>query len=145
MVEFFSPTSHFRDILRSLDDGPAGFEVDGEFFGISNTYGETDLLHCYKNCSPQYGVYALLSPKFKGQEFIQIAYQCSYCDHMLIKAYDVTNMKPYTVEEIMFVKHLLEDMLERIDYNVNPSKRKKIDIRTEDWKDKEFTITFKKG
>lgn len=130
MKEFTTPVSKFRDVIRNAGDKPLGFTVGGYYLEISSTYGETDLLPCPNNCELQSGWYALVSPREEKQPFVQIIYQCSYCDHMLIRAYDVANMGQYTEKEYIFVDKLINGVLRKRTQGdmLEYTKRKKIDI-----------------
>ena len=130
MREFDSPVSKFRDIIRNAGDKPLGFDYAGEYYGISSTYGETDLLPCPNNCTLQRGFYALASPKTQFQSYVQIIYQCSYCDHMIIRTFEVEHMSQYSFKEYKFIGALFNDILMKRSHDdpLEYIKRKKIDI-----------------
>lgn len=130
MRKFEAPVSKFRDIIRNAGNKPLGFDYAGEYYQISNVYGETDLIPCPRNCVYQRGFYAMVSPKTQFQPYIQIIYQCSNCDQMLIRAYDVAHMSQYTENEYKFIRSLINDVLKKrvkneTEYNTI---RKKSDI-----------------
>lgn len=50
-------------LLLDLGDGPAGFEVGGQSYGIANAFGETDLLTCPHGCTMSGGFYDLTHPR----------------------------------------------------------------------------------
>ncbi len=91
MRQFDSPASEFRYTLKKAGDKPLAFECEGHFYQLTSIYGETDLLPCYKHCKLQSGTYALVSPRWHGQSFLEIVYQCSYCDCMEVKVFDIEN------------------------------------------------------
>ena len=130
MREFNTPVSEFRNIIKKAGDKPLAFEYEGILFQISSTYGETDLLPCFKHFKMQSGFYALCSPREHPQDYVEIIYQCSYCDHMRIRKYDIQKIRNYSKEEIEFVGRLINEVLvnrssgDQLEYE----KRKKIDI-----------------
>ena len=129
MSTFDAPLSKFRDIIREKGNDRFGFEIDGELFNIGTIYGETDLIPCVKNCPLNGGFYAdvLPSEEFKG--YIQIMYQCSYCDTVIIKNYNNKTMEQYSDNEFIFIKTLIEFVLTKQIHDVaNYGKRRKVDI-----------------
>ncbi|MFW9930571.1 MAG: hypothetical protein ACFFD1_14375 [Candidatus Thorarchaeota archaeon] len=121
-------TEKFRDIIRQIEDEEAGFTVQNKTFWIGNLYGETDLIKCKKYCFEDYGWYAVVEPHHRMQEYIQVVYQCSNCDHVYIKTYGVREVKRYREEERAFVQTLTSVMMERMRKEKDYEKRKRVDI-----------------
>ena len=111
MGQFDAPVSAFRETLRKAGDRPVAFDYEGKLFQISSTYGETDLIPCYKQCPLNSGYYALCSPREPYQKYLEIVYQCSYCDHMLIRTYAIEQINQYSANEREFVGRLINDVL----------------------------------
>ena len=141
MRQFDAPVSEFRYTLKNAGDRPVAFTCEGRLYQLTSIYGETDLLPCYKRCKLQSGTYALVSPRYTGQSFLEVVYQCSYCDHMTIRVFEIENARKYSDREKMFLSALINDvMLKRSQESPEEyTKRKKTDI----WEDKKKKINNK--
>ena len=130
MRQFDSPVSQFRYDLQKAGEKSLAFESEGHFYQLSSIYGETDLVPCFKRCKLQSGFYALVSPRYEEQTFLEIAYQCSYCDSMQVKVYNIEKARQYSEQEKMFLSMLVNDvMLKRSQEDPEEyEKRKKSDI-----------------
>ena len=139
MRQFDSPVSQFRYDLQKAGEKSLAFETEGHFYQLSSIYGETDLVPCFKRCKLQSGFYALVSPRYEGQTFLEIAYQCSYCDSMQVKVYNIEKARQYSEQEKMFLSMLVNDvMLKRSQEDPEEyEKRKKSDIWKRSYEEKE--------
>lgn len=130
MRQFDSPVSHFRYEVQNAGDKPLAFSVEGRMYPLTSIYGETDLLTCPNNCKLQSGFYALVSPRQHGQNFLEVAYQCSNCDHMIIRVFAIEKASRYSKDEQLFLGRLVNSvMLPRSEEAPEEyQKRKKSDI-----------------
>ncbi len=130
MRQFDSPVSQFRYDLQKAGDKPLSFSVDGHYYPLTSIYGETDLLTCQNNCILQSGFYSLVSPRYQDQKFLEVVYQCGYCDHIRIRVFDIEESNKYLQDEKIFPGRLINDaMLKRTQERPDEyKKRKKSDI-----------------
>lgn len=111
MKQLHVPVASFRDVVRELGMGPAEYQVGGTNFRIANAFGETDLIACPHGCSMQGGFYTLTEPREQSQGYVLLLYQCSYCDHLFVKTYDLKELKQYPAQEVKLVVKLVLDVI----------------------------------
>lgn len=127
MMQFTSPVAQFRAVLRDLGDVPTYFQVSGKYFGVGNAFGETNLITCPNGCNTQGGFYALTEPREKQQGYVILLYQCSHCNVLFIKSYDLKQLKQYPEKEVQLVIKLVLDVI----ITGTNGKRIKLDLFTE--------------
>ena len=130
MRQFDLPVSQFRYDLQKAGDKPLAFSFDGHYYPLASIYGETDLLSCQNTCKLQSGFYSLVSPRYHGQNFLEVIYQCGYCDHMRIRVFDIEESNKYLQDEKIFLGRLVNEVMVKRSQEI-PSeyeKRKKSDI-----------------
>lgn len=111
MMQFTSPIPQFRDVLSNLGNELNNFQVSGKNFSIGNAFGETNLIICPNGCTKQDGYYALTQQKEKQQGYVTLLYQCNYCNHLVVKPYDLKQLKQYPDKEVQLVVKLVLDVI----------------------------------
>ena len=118
-----------QSLLEQYKDKPLYLDIDNRIISFTNFYGETDLLEC-PICKFNLGIYALVSPVATGQDFLEIAYECTYCGRMHFWLVEIPTIRERSEKQKEFILKLVNDVMVKHTRKEeeNIVQRKKFDI-----------------